>query len=104
MRFVISSYDNSHVSGINPSVFLYLPPTNSFRMENEPLLIWLGKRIRKKREREKQSLETLAALCDIDKANLSRIEAGKVNLTILTLNKIAQKLFGSLSGLFSEQD
>lgn len=34
----------------------------------------------------------LARLCKLEKANMSRIEAGKTNFTILTLKKISHSL------------
>lgn len=73
-------------------------------MDNETVLKWLGERIRYGRKQKKMSLDALAALCDIDKANLSRIEAGKINITILTLNKIALQLYGDLGTLFSAEE
>ena len=72
-------------------------------MDNETMLKWLGERIRYGRKEKKISLDALAVLCEIDKANLSRIEAGKINVTILTLNKIAHHIYGDLGTLFSNE-
>jgi len=69
-------------------------------MTDEKYLIQLGSRIRSKRLEKNLSQDKLAALCDIEKANLSRIETGKTNITILTLRKISKVLFGHLSELF----
>lgn len=69
-------------------------------MSDEKYLKQLGSRIRNKRIERKLSQDKLAALCDMEKANLSRIETGKTNTTILTLRKISKALFGNLSELF----
>lgn len=69
-------------------------------MKDDVILPWLGNKIKQGRKEKKLSLGALAAECEIDKANLSRIEAGKVNITVLTLNKIATRLFGSLAAMF----
>lgn len=57
--------------------------------------IWLGKfgiQIRLKRQSRGWSLRKLAHHCDIDHSDLSRIELGKSNITILTLKEIASGL------------
>ncbi|MDP4269473.1 MAG: helix-turn-helix transcriptional regulator, partial [Bacteroidota bacterium] len=43
--------------------------------------------------------QDLAAKCNFEKSNLSRIEAGRTNLTIKTLFKISQALDVSLKDL-----
>lgn len=52
-------------------------------------LIALGKVIRELREKSKLSQSQFADLCKLDQAQLSRIEAGKINLTVETLVNIA---------------
>ena len=52
----------------------------------------IGKRIRDLRESKGISQQNLAAVCNFEKANLSRIEAGRTNPTISTLYKISQAL------------
>ncbi len=71
-------------------------------MTEEKFLILLGKRIREKRKERKLSQDKLAALCNVEKANLSRIEAGKTNATVLTLRKIGDVLFTPFSEMFRE--
>lgn len=71
-------------------------------MNDEKYLIQLGKRIREKRMQQQLSQDKLSALCDMEKANLSRIEAGKTNATILTLRKIGKILFSSLAEMFED--
>ena len=55
-----------------------------------PFLEKLGANIRRFRKERNMSLDTLAALCDYEKANLSRIESGKTNATIFTLYNISK--------------
>jgi transcriptional regulator with XRE-family HTH domain len=69
-------------------------------MSDEQYLIELGRKIRERRKEKKMSQDEVAALCDIEKANLSRIENGKTNSTILTLRKISLVLFNHTSELF----
>ncbi len=59
----------------------------------------LGKRIRKLREKKGLSQEFFAGLCDINRVHMSQIERGQINLTIATLNKLAQNLDMSVSVL-----
>lgn len=69
-------------------------------MSDEKYLLTIGRKIREKRKEKKLSQDEVAALCDIEKANLSRIENGKTNSTILTLRKISLVLFNHTSELF----
>ncbi|MBS1595320.1 MAG: helix-turn-helix transcriptional regulator [Bacteroidetes bacterium] len=55
-----------------------------------PFLEKLGANIRRFRKERNMSLDTLAALCDYEKANLSRIESGKTNATVYTLYNISK--------------
>jgi len=71
-------------------------------MNEEEYLVQLGRKIRDKRKEQKLSQDKLAALCDIEKANLSRIETGKTNATVLTLKKIGKALFVNFSEMFAE--
>lgn len=52
----------------------------------------VGKKIREVRETKKLSQQALADMCNFEKSNMSRIEAGKNNLTLKTLEKIANGL------------
>jgi transcriptional regulator with XRE-family HTH domain len=72
-------------------------------MTEEKFLAVLGKSIRDKRKEKKLSQDKLAALCNVEKANLSRIESGKTNATILTLRKISEVLFGKVGEMFLDQ-
>ncbi|MFV0537627.1 MAG: helix-turn-helix domain-containing protein [Dysgonomonas sp.] len=61
-------------------------------MNKEDLLIAIGKNIKKIREDKNISQAELAARCNYEKSNMSRIESGKTNLTIGTLLNIAKSL------------
>lgn len=61
-------------------------------MKKEDVLIKIGLRIKELREEKNISQQDLAAACNFEKSNMSRIEAGRTNLTIGTLLKIAEKL------------
>lgn len=65
--------------------------------EKEQLLLLIGNRIKLLREQKKISQQDLAALCNFEKANMRRIEAGRTNPTVYTLHKISQALGISLS-------
>ena len=59
----------------------------------------LGKRIKTMREDKGISQQELASLCDFEKSNMSRIEAGRTNPTIGTLLKISNALNISITVL-----
>lgn len=58
-------------------------------MDKEELLIAIGRNIKKLREAKGISQQELAAICNFEKSNMSRIESGRSNITIFTLQKIA---------------
>jgi putative transcriptional regulator len=72
--------------------------------EEAVFLIAMGKRIQWLRKERGMTQVVLATLCDFEKSNLSRIEAGKTNTTVLSLQKIARVLEIPLSQLFSRGD
>lgn len=55
-------------------------------------LILLGEHLRKIRKAKSLRLNDLASRCKLDKAKLSRIENGKINITILTLVDLSTAL------------
>ena len=61
-------------------------------MTDKKLLIALGARIKELRLSKKITQNDLATQCDFEKASMSRIEAGKTNITILTLHRISKAL------------
>jgi transcriptional regulator with XRE-family HTH domain len=69
-------------------------------MTEADFLLLLGKRIKRIRGEKNITQFKLAALCDFEKASMSRIESGKTNTTVLTLRKISQALEIPVSHLF----
>ncbi|HVX51075.1 MAG TPA: helix-turn-helix transcriptional regulator [Chitinophagaceae bacterium] len=61
-------------------------------MNESQLLIAVGQNIKKIRTQKKMSQNKLAEACRFEKASMSRIEAGKTNVTLLTLLKISTAL------------
>ena len=60
--------------------------------DKQKLQIEIGKRIKFLRESKGISQQDIAGLCNIEKSNFSRLEAGGTNPTIFTLSKIAEHL------------
>ena len=56
-------------------------------------------RIKQLRKARKMTVQELAYRCDMERSNMSRIEAGRSNLTIKTLCTICQALDASLNDL-----
>ncbi len=52
----------------------------------------LGNQIRKLREERHISQQNLAEMCNVEKSNMARIEAGRTNPTLLTMYKISSAL------------
>jgi transcriptional regulator with XRE-family HTH domain len=69
-------------------------------MKENSLQIKIGKHIQKVRDLKGISQQDLAAKCNFEKSNMSRLEAGRVNPTLSTLEKVANALEVSLSELF----
>ncbi|MCE4566022.1 helix-turn-helix transcriptional regulator [Maribellus sp. CM-23] len=61
-------------------------------MEFEQLQIRVGTKIKKLREEKGISQQDLAAMCNFEKGNMSFIESGTRNLTLLSLYKISKAL------------
>lgn len=70
-------------------------------MSENSLQIIIGKNIQKIRESKGISQQELAAKCNFEKSNMSRLEAGRVNPTLSTLEKVAKALDVSLAELFT---
>ena len=65
---------------------------NQFIMSEVKFLSDLGSKIREARKSQSITQTKLAETCQIEKANMSRIESGKTNVTVLTLWKIGKAL------------
>ncbi|MCT3630169.1 helix-turn-helix transcriptional regulator [Elizabethkingia anophelis] len=61
-------------------------------VDKKEFQIAIGKRIQQLRKSKGYSQAELAALCNFEKSNMSRLEAGNTNPTAYTLYIIAQKL------------
>ena len=71
-------------------------------MPEAQFLLLIGQNIKKIRSSKNITQFKLAALCDFEKASMSRIESGKTNTTILTLHKISKALDVPITEFFSE--
>ena len=70
-------------------------------MQEQTIQIKVGKQIQKLRELKGISQQDLAAKCNFEKSNMSRLEAGKVNPTLSTLEKVATALEINIIELFN---
>ena len=59
---------------------------------NNILQIRFGENLRKQRESQGLSLSELAARCDIDKSNISKIENGRFNIQLTKIFELAKGL------------
>lgn len=73
-------------------------------MDQKELYKKIGLRIKELRTQREMTQLDISALCNFEKTNLSRIEAGRVNSTVNTLNKIATALEVPLHQLFLFSD
>ena len=60
----------------------------------------VGKRIQQIRDEKNISQQDLAARCDFEKSSMSRLEAGNVNSTLSTYEKVAKGLGVEIIELF----
>ena len=75
--------------------------TQKSSMSENSLQLIVGKNIQKIRESKGISQQELAAKCNFEKSNMSRLEAGRVNPTLSTLEKVSKALGISLAELFT---
>jgi len=61
-------------------------------MDHQEEIAYIAKRIKQLREDRKLTVQELAYRCDIERSNLSRIEAGRTNITLKTLCIICNAL------------
>lgn len=73
-------------------------------MEKNLFLIQLGSRIRQIRKQKGMTQQHLSTASEIEKANLSRIESGMTNPTVLTLHKICNAFGVTVVDLFDHRD
>ena len=77
--------------------FLYMPI-----LKDKTFLILLGKRIKKLRKEKNFSQAQLSFEADIQISQISRIERGLINTTILNLNNISKILDIPLNDFFTD--
>jgi len=61
-------------------------------MDYEEELSYITKRIKELRKERKLTVQELAYRCDIERSNMSRIEAGRTNITLRTMCLICNAL------------
>ena len=71
---------------------------------DESIQIQVGKRIQKIRKEKKISQQDLAAKCNFEKSNMSRLEAGRANATLSTLEIVSKALEINTIELFKFND
>lgn len=62
------------------------------KLRDKKILIAFGQRLRKIRQERSLSLESLAYEAEMELSQIYRIEKGKINPTLTTLNAIAKAL------------
>jgi transcriptional regulator with XRE-family HTH domain len=71
-------------------------------INNEPIAIIVGRRVRAARKEKGFTIEGLANEANIEYSQLSRIELGKINTTLTQIHNITSALGIKLSDLFNE--
>ncbi len=69
----------------------------------ESLQIKVGKRIQEIRVEKNLSQQDLAARCNFEKSNMSRLEAGRANATLSTLEVVCKALEVNIIEFFKFQ-
>jgi DNA-binding XRE family transcriptional regulator len=102
MTKIMFFYDGNHI--LQPCI--NLPSENYFKkiifMSESEVLQKVGSKIRFIRSTKNMTQKKLAHQCNFEKANMSRIESGQTNATILTLYKIATALEVQVGDLFND--
>ena len=81
-------YDN-HLAKINKKLYQIIIDAE---MTEDVMLKTVGKNIKNVRVEKKILQQDLAAICNIETPNMSRIENGRTNMTLKTLFKISEAL------------
>lgn len=72
--------------------------------DKDQLQVAIGKRVKMLREKQGIAQQDLAAKCNIEKSNFSRLEAGGTNPTLYTLKRIADNLGITLCDIVNLED
>ena len=70
-------------------------------MEYEQKILEIASKIREIRKLRNMTIQELAYHCEIERSNMSRIEAGKTNVTVRTLCKICNALGVELESIIN---
>lgn len=85
------------------NIIIYIVITNdnlpSPPMNDDELFRAIGKNIRRIRLSKSMSQQDLAAILNIEKSNMSRIEYGRTNITVRSLYRISRALDVSMKEL-----
>jgi transcriptional regulator with XRE-family HTH domain len=77
---------------------------NKYANMKEPdLLIKMGERIKDIRMKKKMTQNDLAIDCQFEKASMSRLESGRSNPTVRTLQRVCKALDVDIIELFKDQ-
>lgn len=77
---------------------------NLSRNRQDPVLIALGKALRRIRLEKSISQEKLALLAEVDRSYVGRVERGDNNVAILTLSRLVSALGISLAELMQKAE
>ena len=72
-------------------------------MKEPDLLIKMGERIKDIRIKKKMTQNDLAIECQVEKASMSRLESGRSNPTVRTLQRVCKALDVDIIELFKDQ-
>jgi len=72
-------------------------------MKEPDLLIKMGERIKDIRMKKQMTQNDLAIECQFEKASMSRLESGRSNPTIRTLQRVCKALDVDIIELFKDQ-
>jgi transcriptional regulator with XRE-family HTH domain len=70
-------------------------------MKEKDLLLRIGQKVKKTRLKKQITQEQLAFECNFEKARISKIESGRINLTVRSLLSICNALDIKIDKLFS---
>lgn len=72
-------------------------------MKDEDLMLYqFGQKLQKLRKSKSLTLQELEAMTDIDNSNLSKYEAGSIDIRLSTLYRLSKAFGISLSKLFDD--
>ena len=84
--FLLVSYMNKN---LHNKIFIQI---FEMGMNYQDEILYISTRIKELRKERKLTVQELAYRCDMERSNLSRIEAGRTNLTVKTICSICNAL------------